>query len=791
LAEKPSAEKAAGGAAGKMPAPTMQFSAFVYVADEEEGVAKLDVLRLGDQSRDSQVKWITTDASGKASQIFEHAEGTLHFGPGDGAKQILVHLQRNDNWSSILDFGVMLKEDGLVNAQLGRYGSATRVKVVDKDAFPSNEFSDIAHFEEEPPFEAMTHHSLVRAVRDFCWLNFTSNEKVRWGTIKQILLDTYTNLFKLATLYLRVYFLDHILKTDVDESSLWLIHDRYESLYLYMAALIVPFGISHMLHYLKLGWGVPGTTTTWIQSALLRRYLNYSTASQNLTKPAQVTVALNQDAFMLAEDGYCNILALMEKLGNVAVMIFFQFTAPAVFGKPFRPMSIAVVMVLPLVLFLFLYFRSGAIRKALKEESKAQAESVNEVEHAVMNFRLISDYSKRSAVVEAFESNVVNFRGAARAVGQLLFNNQFFCKWLSQLLIVFWIGFGGMHVISGELSLGLFLCDIQIFQTMEEITEQVYTMIVKLETIEPALMRVVVLLNLPTDLHHRKNLQDRLRETTAYMRERVEKKRADDVRMDLLPITLQSLSLTCVAQSLRDGVARCDSTTHLFKGVLTIEQGTMVVLIGQTNGGKASRLRALGGAILPDNLESIFIPSHLRVLHIDSEPMFSRGSLFDNLTFGVKANDPDASEDRIFQICSMLEIPETVMELVRTKTRLDWGRVLSFSEKQKISLARAVIANPDVLIIHRPFIALDERSAANVGKVLKEFVSNRGVIQDEASFRQRRPRTCILSTMIPYNLEAADKIYRVTKYGADEVSAKEATETLKQAHVFNGHSFLA
>ncbi|CAE7887836.1 Dhrs1 [Symbiodinium necroappetens] len=101
-----------------------------------------------------------------------------------------------------------------------------------------------------------------------------------------------------------------------------------------MAALIVPFGISHLLHYLKLGWGIPGTTTTWIQSALLRRYLNYSTASQNLTKPAQ--------------DGYCNILALMEKLGNVAVMIFFQFTAPAVFGKPFRPMSIAVVMVLPL-----------------------------------------------------------------------------------------------------------------------------------------------------------------------------------------------------------------------------------------------------------------------------------------------------------------------------------------------------------------------------------------------------------------------------------------------------------
>ncbi|CAJ1401166.1 unnamed protein product [Effrenium voratum] len=121
----------------------MQFSAYVYVADEEEGVAKLDVVRLGDQSKPSQVRWSTKDASGKAWETYEPASGTLSFEAGEGQRALVIKLIPTDRWSPVLDFAVELLEEGLENAKLGQYGVKTRIKVIDKDAFPCPEMQVI------------------------------------------------------------------------------------------------------------------------------------------------------------------------------------------------------------------------------------------------------------------------------------------------------------------------------------------------------------------------------------------------------------------------------------------------------------------------------------------------------------------------------------------------------------------------------------------------------------------------------------------------------------------------
>ncbi|CAJ1417459.1 unnamed protein product [Effrenium voratum] len=305
----------------------------------------------------------------------------------------------------------------------------------------------------------------------------------------------------------------------------------------------------------------------------------------------------------------------------------------------------------------------------------------------VTNFHLISDYSKRGAAVDQFERVVQIFRAASKEVGQMLFNNRYFCKWMSELLIAGWAGFGGFKVIAGELSLGLFLCDIQIFQTVEEISNRIFDIFVKLQTIGPSMERVVELLNLPTDLHERKQLQDNLRETTGYMRERVQKRRPEDVRMDLLPITLNNLSVTYTqaSRSVLPPGQNAGWTTQKkigCHGKLVIEQGTLVMLVGQLNCGKATRLRALGGAVLPNHVESLFIPSHLRVLHVDSQPVFFADTLFNNLTFGVTEGNPDGSQERVLKICEMLEVPKAVMDMITSGHVLEWDSACSNSEKQ-------------------------------------------------------------------------------------------------------------
>ena len=77
-------------------------------------------------------------------------------------------------------------------------------------------------------------------------------------------------------------------------------------------------------------------------------------------------------------------------------------------------------------------------------------------------------------------------------------------------------------------SIFAFRCDIQIFKAMEEVTDNIYGIFIELQTIAPAMDRVVELLNMPTDLHERRAMQDHLRSATAFLREKVVKERADD-----------------------------------------------------------------------------------------------------------------------------------------------------------------------------------------------------------------------------------------------------------------------
>eukprot|EP00913_Durusdinium_trenchii_P009310 g8749.t1 len=513
--------------------PLVQFSAYVYVADEEEGVVHLDVIRLGDQSQRS------SDGAGKAGETYEAASGSVVFEPGDGIESISVKLLAKDTWSSILDFQVELLDDSLVNAKLAQYGSKTRVKVVDKDQFPSNELK-IGNVLDLESTEAQASLPIATLVKEFCWLNFTCNPKVRQGTIKRMMLDCCTNLHKLLLLFLRVYLLDKILVPDVPETSLWFIHDHQESLYIYMGALIGPFAVLYLFEYLSLGWGINGTTITWIQSAVLRRYLHLGWHRRARHGPT--LGRLWQRAEIVP--GARKLGPSVARAEEGAVLVVFQVTAPWVFGKPFRPTTISIVLVMPLVLFLFLYLRMDKTKKVLAEESQAEARNVSEVENAVKNFRLISDFNKRGAVVDQFEQNVRAFRAASRSVGAVLSTP-------ARERLRF--GFGGVQVIVGELSIGLFLCDIQIFSQMEEITNQIYDIVVELQTIAPAMDRVVELLNLPTDLYERKKMQDHLREASSYLRERVQKKRKDDVRMDLLPITLENPRICYVLRNLSEG----------------------------------------------------------------------------------------------------------------------------------------------------------------------------------------------------------------------------------------------
>merc|ERR1719162_1629739 len=136
----------------------------------------------------------------------------------------------------------------------------------------------------------------------------------------------------------------------------------------------------------------------------------------------------------------------------------------------------------------------------------------------------------------------------------------------------------------------------------------------------------------------------------------------------------------------------------------------------------------------------MFVPSHLRVLHVASEPLFYAGSLFDNLTFGCQSGDPDASAERVLEICNELGFPKHLVDTVAlgpSGPGQNWGEVVSDSNKGLLTMARALIANPEFLCIHKPLKGLNKSTELLVVAALKNFCDRKGLVQDAETRHMR------------------------------------------------------
>lgn len=152
-----------------------------------------------------------------------------------------------------------------------------------------------------------------------------------------------------------------------------------------------------------------------------------------------------------------------------------------------------------------------------------------------------------------------------------------------------------------------------------------------------------------------------------------------------------------------------------FKDVLHIEAldipaGVVTCIVGESGGGKSTLLRLLNQLISADSGDIRFrgepigsldpVGLRRRVVMVPQAPVLFGDSVRDNLTAGPRFAGKEApSEER------MLE----AMKLVHLDKPLD-ASAGSFSggEKQRLSLARAWLLEPEAFLLDEPSSALDE-----------------------------------------------------------------------------------
>jgi putative spermidine/putrescine transport system ATP-binding protein/spermidine/putrescine transport system ATP-binding protein len=164
------------------------------------------------------------------------------------------------------------------------------------------------------------------------------------------------------------------------------------------------------------------------------------------------------------------------------------------------------------------------------------------------------------------------------------------------------------------------------------------------------------------------------------------------------------------AVQLKGVVKKFDKVTAVEKMDLDITEGTLVTLLGPSGCGKTTILRMIAGLETPTEGD-IFIkdkrvndtPIHKRNLGMifQNYALFPHKTIFDNVAFGLKYRNVPKAEirEKVERSLAMVRLPGVGH---RKPSQLSGG------QQQRIALARAIVIEPDVLLMDEPLSALDE-----------------------------------------------------------------------------------
>jgi putative spermidine/putrescine transport system ATP-binding protein/spermidine/putrescine transport system ATP-binding protein len=143
---------------------------------------------------------------------------------------------------------------------------------------------------------------------------------------------------------------------------------------------------------------------------------------------------------------------------------------------------------------------------------------------------------------------------------------------------------------------------------------------------------------------------------------------------------------------------------------LDIPEGSLVTLLGPSGCGKTTLLRMVAGLESPTEGDIYIkgnrindVPIHKRNLGMifQNYALFPHKTIFDNVAFGLKyRNIPkDKIKEKVSRALEMVRLPGVEN---RMPSQLSGG------QQQRIALARAIVIEPDVLLMDEPLSALDE-----------------------------------------------------------------------------------
>jgi len=181
------------------------------------------------------------------------------------------------------------------------------------------------------------------------------------------------------------------------------------------------------------------------------------------------------------------------------------------------------------------------------------------------------------------------------------------------------------------------------------------------------------------------------------------------------------------------GLVKQFGTRRVLDGLeLTIRRGEFVALLGRSGSGKSTLLRVLAGMDTEVQGESVVDG---RVSMAFQQPrLLPWRRVWRNIALGLRTDDPRG-------------VARRALAEVYLDERADaWPGTLSGGEAQRVSLARALVREPDLLLLDEPFGSLDALTRLAMHRLVTQL------------WQRHRPAVLLVTHDVDEALALADRV---------------------------------